>query len=214
MLDGNPRLNLASFVTAWMEPECNNLIMPSINKKHVDMDEYPITIELQGYEKIIENCIENATVLREGLEITGHFDIASKDVGVPLVAVSLKDCRKYTIFGISESLRRFGWIIPAYSMPPDAEHIAVLQVVNREHFSRSLVEKLISHIEHVMKEMDLLPDIVPAKAAKLMATNGGKTQEEITRYWRRLVDSKRAGVCWMPPPPCLHCFACYLLFVL
>lgn len=47
MLDGNPRLNLASFVTTWMEPECDQLIMASINKNYVDMDEYPVTTELQ-----------------------------------------------------------------------------------------------------------------------------------------------------------------------
>ncbi|ONM03626.1 Pyridoxal phosphate (PLP)-dependent transferase superfamily protein [Zea mays] len=48
MLDGNPRLNLASFVTTWMEPECDKLIMDSINKNYVDMDEYPVTTELQN----------------------------------------------------------------------------------------------------------------------------------------------------------------------
>lgn len=47
MLDGNPRLNLASFVTTWMEPECDQLIMAAINKNYVDMDEYPVTTELQ-----------------------------------------------------------------------------------------------------------------------------------------------------------------------
>ena len=47
MLDGNPRLNLASFVTTWMEPECDKLIQESINKNYVDMDEYPVTTELQ-----------------------------------------------------------------------------------------------------------------------------------------------------------------------
>jgi len=47
MLDGAPRLNLASFVTTWMEPECDKLIMASLNKNYVDMDEYPVTTELQ-----------------------------------------------------------------------------------------------------------------------------------------------------------------------
>ena len=47
MLDGNPRLNLASFVTTWMERECEKLIMASINKNYVDMDEYPVTTEFQ-----------------------------------------------------------------------------------------------------------------------------------------------------------------------
>lgn len=47
MLDGNPRLNLASFVTTWMEPECDKLMMAAVNKNYVDMDEYPVTTELQ-----------------------------------------------------------------------------------------------------------------------------------------------------------------------
>lgn len=50
MLDGNPRLNLASFVTTWMEPECDKLVMASINKNYVDMDEYPVTTELQVHK--------------------------------------------------------------------------------------------------------------------------------------------------------------------
>ncbi|KAL5214388.1 hypothetical protein ABZP36_003540 [Zizania latifolia] len=48
MLDCNPRLNLASFVTTWMEPECDKLMMDSINKNYVNMDEYPVTTELQN----------------------------------------------------------------------------------------------------------------------------------------------------------------------
>lgn len=47
MLDGTARLNLASFVTTWMEPECDKLIMASVNKNYVDMDEYPVTTEIQ-----------------------------------------------------------------------------------------------------------------------------------------------------------------------
>lgn len=47
MLDGNPRLNLASFVTTWMEPECDKLIQQSLSKNYIDMDEYPITTEIQ-----------------------------------------------------------------------------------------------------------------------------------------------------------------------
>lgn len=52
MLDGKPRLNLASFVTTWMEPECEKLIMDSLNKNYVDMDEYPVTTELQVLQLI------------------------------------------------------------------------------------------------------------------------------------------------------------------
>eukprot|EP00250_Pteridium_aquilinum_P021849 c25246_g1_i1 orf=86-547(+) len=45
--DGNPRLNLATFVTTWMEPECDKLIMESLNKNYIDFEEYPATVDLQ-----------------------------------------------------------------------------------------------------------------------------------------------------------------------
>lgn len=46
-LDGNPSLNLASFVTTWMEPEADQLIMESVDKNYVDTDEYPQTLKIQ-----------------------------------------------------------------------------------------------------------------------------------------------------------------------
>lgn len=40
-LDGNPLLNLASFVHTWMPEEANKLYMENLNKNLVDLDEYP-----------------------------------------------------------------------------------------------------------------------------------------------------------------------------
>ncbi|CAK5272097.1 unnamed protein product [Mycena citricolor] len=40
-LDGNPLLNLASFVHTWMPEEADKLIMENMNKNQVDLDEYP-----------------------------------------------------------------------------------------------------------------------------------------------------------------------------
>ncbi|KAJ9141603.1 hypothetical protein P3X46_032115 [Hevea brasiliensis] len=151
--------------------------------------------------------MDNTRVLKEGLEKTGRFGIVSKDVGVPLVAFSLKDSSKYTVFDMSESLRRFGWIIPAYTMPADAKHIAVLRVVVREDFSRSLAERLSSNIEQVLEEMDSLPirtstksatasgELENAEGKKIDKKTEREIQEEIIQYWRRLVDGKRIGVC-------------------
>jgi glutamate decarboxylase len=47
MLDGNSRLNLATFVTTWMEPEAAALMAESADKNIVDKDEYPRTAELE-----------------------------------------------------------------------------------------------------------------------------------------------------------------------
>ncbi|MCW3007954.1 MAG: glutamate decarboxylase 4-like [Solirubrobacterales bacterium] len=42
-LDGNPKQNLASFVTTWMEPEADQLAKEVLDKNLVDKDEYPRT---------------------------------------------------------------------------------------------------------------------------------------------------------------------------
>ncbi|MFB9832622.1 glutamate decarboxylase [Actinoallomurus acaciae] len=47
MLDGNSRLNLATFVTTWMESEATALMAESADKNIVDKDEYPRTAELE-----------------------------------------------------------------------------------------------------------------------------------------------------------------------
>src|SRR3954470_20976748 len=48
MLDGNARLNLATFVTTWMEPQAGRLMAESFDKNMIDKDEYPQTAELEA----------------------------------------------------------------------------------------------------------------------------------------------------------------------
>jgi glutamate decarboxylase len=47
MLDGNARLNLATFVGTWMEPAAGQLMTSTFDKNMVDRDEYPQTAELE-----------------------------------------------------------------------------------------------------------------------------------------------------------------------
>ncbi|MCT7352041.1 glutamate decarboxylase [Streptomyces sp. 15-116A] len=47
MLDGNARLNLATFVTTWMEPQAGVLMADCRDKNMIDKDEYPRTAELE-----------------------------------------------------------------------------------------------------------------------------------------------------------------------
>ena len=47
MLDGNARLNLATFVTTWMEPAARVLMAECLDKNMIDKDEYPQTAELE-----------------------------------------------------------------------------------------------------------------------------------------------------------------------
>jgi glutamate decarboxylase len=47
ILDGNARLNLATFVTTWMEPQAQWLMAECFDKNMIDKDEYPQTAELE-----------------------------------------------------------------------------------------------------------------------------------------------------------------------
>jgi len=155
----------------------------------------------------MENCMENAAILREGIAATGRFDILSKDAGVPLVAFSLKDSSRFSVFDISENLRRFGWIVPAYTMPADAEHVAVLRVVIREDFSRSFSERLVNDVLKILRELDACAThavrVATATAAGQSGDGGGvvarksvlEIEREVAARWRDAVNKKKTGPC-------------------
>jgi glutamate decarboxylase len=48
MIDGNARLNLATFVSTWMEPQCQRLMSEAFDKNMIDKDEYPQTAEIEN----------------------------------------------------------------------------------------------------------------------------------------------------------------------
>ncbi|HEY1974689.1 MAG TPA: glutamate decarboxylase, partial [Pseudonocardia sp.] len=68
MLDGNARLNLATFVSTWMEPEAARLMTECFDKNMIDKDEYPRTAELE------ERCVRMLAAL-------WHADDARNAVG-------------------------------------------------------------------------------------------------------------------------------------
>ena len=47
LLDGSSRLNLATFVTTWMDPEAERLMAETFDKNMIDKDEYPQTAEIE-----------------------------------------------------------------------------------------------------------------------------------------------------------------------
>ncbi|OOK67645.1 glutamate decarboxylase [Mycobacterium kansasii] len=48
MLDGSSRLNLATFVTTWMDPEAGQLMAETFDKNMIDKDEYPATAAIES----------------------------------------------------------------------------------------------------------------------------------------------------------------------
>jgi len=47
MMDGNAHMNMATFVTTWMEPQATLLMTETLEKNLIDKDEYPQTAEIE-----------------------------------------------------------------------------------------------------------------------------------------------------------------------
>ena len=80
MLDGNARLNLATFVTTWMEPEADRLMAECFDKNMIDKDEYPQTaeLELRCVNMLAElwNAPDNSVVPAVGCSTIGSSEAA------------------------------------------------------------------------------------------------------------------------------------------
>ncbi|KAG6549065.1 hypothetical protein Mapa_009508 [Marchantia paleacea] len=112
-----------------------------------------IRLGFEGYKCIMENCRANADALKAGILKTGLFDILSKDVGVPVVAFSLKDASEFDEYELSAQLRTTGWIVPAYTMAPNCKDLRLLRVVIREDFSRTLCERLLEDLDRALEKL-------------------------------------------------------------
>jgi glutamate decarboxylase len=80
MLDGSSRLNLATFVTTWMDPEAEKLMAETFDKNMIDKDEYPATAAIESRCVAMVADLFHAENLRD--------DDASTAVGVSTVGSS------------------------------------------------------------------------------------------------------------------------------
>jgi glutamate decarboxylase len=86
MLDGNARLNLATFVTTWMEPQAQQLMAETFDKNMIDKDEYPRTAAIE------ERCVNMLSRLwhsPDADEATGTSTTGSSEAAM-LAGMALK----------------------------------------------------------------------------------------------------------------------------
>lgn len=122
-----------------------------------------LRLGFNGYRKIMTNLHVIKKRLQAAVEKTGHFEILSQDVGVPLVAFRLKKAvgsdnkehrRLYTEYDVADRLRMRGWVLPAYTMPANAEHVTLLRVTIREDLSMQMVDQLVADMENAIAWLD------------------------------------------------------------
>ncbi|AII05027.1 glutamate decarboxylase [Rhodococcus wratislaviensis] len=106
-----------------------------------------------GYRSIMETLRDTAVrVGRRIAEIDG-FTLITDGTDIPVVAFELAGDPGFTVFDVSHELRARGWQVPAYTMPADAEDVAVLRIVVREGFSADLGSLVAEAIEEVCAEL-------------------------------------------------------------
>jgi glutamate decarboxylase len=126
----------------------------------------------EGYRRIMTGLDANARYLTEQLEATGKVTMLSKSGHLPVVAFALKDAGGVTVFDVSDKLRERGWIVPAYTMAPRAESIAVLRIVVREGFSRDMADMLLADIRRAAGALGVRRAAPAAADAKRQKTRG------------------------------------------
>src|SRR3954470_580690 len=97
-----------------------------------------------GYRRIMEIMQANAESLASDIEGLGKFQIIGKgEETLPLVAFNLTEEHPYDEFDIAFQLAaERGWMVPAYTMPPNAHDVKMMRALVKLTLSRSLVDTL------------------------------------------------------------------------
>ena len=106
-----------------------------------------------GYTSIVRNMLANAAHLNEALAASGRFEILNPGLAEPVVTFKLADDPGSDVYHLSARLRENGWIVPAYSLPPDAEDVHLLRVVVRLDLSRLMIDLLLSDLDKAYNDL-------------------------------------------------------------
>jgi len=107
----------------------------------------------EGYRRIMANLDQVATYLASSIEANGHFEIVGARRGLPVVCFRLKGEHNYDAYELSNKLRERGWIVPAYTLAPNASDQVVLRIVVREGMSRDMAELLVTDIDRAAQAL-------------------------------------------------------------
>ncbi|MFI8405237.1 glutamate decarboxylase [Streptomyces sp. NPDC085463] len=110
----------------------------------------------QGYTYVMRMMQENARVLADNLRSSGRFEVIGSDLEqLPLVAFRLAEKRSYDESDIAWQLSaERGWMVPAYTLPPNAERVKIMRALVKETLSREHVDRLSQDITDACRTLD------------------------------------------------------------
>jgi glutamate decarboxylase len=102
-----------------------------------------------GYRYIMETMQANARQLARRIAEIGDFRIigSEDEEQLPLVAFQLDGDHNYDEFDVASQLAaERGWMVPAYTLPPKADHIKIMRALVKLTLGYTLVETLADDI--------------------------------------------------------------------
>ncbi|MFC4605093.1 glutamate decarboxylase [Rhodococcus kronopolitis] len=106
-----------------------------------------------GYTAIMEALRATAETIAGRIAKIEGVRVITDGSAIPVLAFELTGDPGFTVFDVSHELRARGWQVPAYTMPADAEDVAVLRVVVREGFSADLGHAMCDDLETVCAQL-------------------------------------------------------------
>ncbi|KAI9730248.1 MAG: hypothetical protein M1834_006012 [Cirrosporium novae-zelandiae] len=141
-----------------------------------------------GYRSIMLNLTRIADYLSAQLAALG-FIIMSKGSGdgLPLVAFRLdpEQNHKYDEFAVAHQLRERGWVVPAYTLAPNAGHLKMMRVVVREDFSRPRCDAL---VQDVKLGLELLNQM---EKDQRLEEHNHYVKQRVTKAWQSKLRNRR-----------------------
>jgi glutamate decarboxylase len=110
-----------------------------------------LRLGFDGYRAVQQAARDVAQHLAGKIEELGCFRLLTRGDQLPVFAfTTTEDVRAFDVFDVSRRLREFGWLVPAYTFPPDRQDLAVLRVVCRNGFSLDLADNLIEDLRSLL----------------------------------------------------------------
>src|SRR5881398_2810602 len=109
-----------------------------------------------GYRYIMETMRYNARALSQEITAAGAIEIVGGEdqEQLPLVAFKLAGEHAYDEFDVAAQLAaERGWMVPAYTLPPDAEHVKIMRVLVKESLGHSLTTALGADIARALETL-------------------------------------------------------------
>lgn len=123
----------------------------------------------EGYRAVQQSTRDIARGLAERVEALGDFRLLTRGDELPVFAfTTADDVTAYDVFDVSRRMREKGWLVPAYTFPPNREDLSVLRVVCRNGFSLDLAEMFAEDLGGLLPELRRQPH--PATRDKGVAT--------------------------------------------